>query len=368
MIFDVVRGRWTFRLCLTSWILVTAALAPFADCQNPESIRLVGAGTSLPLPVYSKWFQEFERARPDLHFIYIPSGSDTGIEMMTTNQADFGATDAPLTGEIQAKAKVSQVATLLVALVPVYNLTGVSRPLKFSPQALAGIYLGTITKWNDRAIASVNPGIQLSANEIVVIHSAGGRGSTYVWSDYLSKVSSEWRAKVGRGISIDWPVGREAQGNGNLAKMVKETPNAIGYVEMMYAERSGLARGEVQNAAGNYVTADLASVKEAAVAARPIASEFHASITNAAGENAYPVASFTWILISESAASNSKREALKAFLCWALKQGQGYIEPAGFTRLPAVIADQELKSLEKVSATPSAQKPQKEITHPEVRD
>lgn len=368
MAFDVKRGRWKLRLCGALWILVTAALAPFAICQNPESMRLVGAGTSLPLPVYSKWFQEFERTRPDLHFIYIPSGSDIGIEMMTTNQADFGATDAPLTGEIQAKAKVSQVATLLVALVPVYNVAGVSRPLKFTPQVLAGIYLGTITKWNDRAIAAVNPGVQLPANEIVVVHSASGRGSTYVWSDYLSKVSPEWRAKVGRGIDVEWPVGREAQGNGNVAKMVKATPNAIGYVEMMYAERSSLAMGEVQNAAGNYVAADLASVKEAALAAKPNASEFRASITNASGENAYPIASFTWLLISESATSNSKREALKAFLCWALKQGQGYVEPAGFTRLPAAIAEQELKSLEKVSVAPSAQKLQKEIAHPEARD
>jgi phosphate transport system substrate-binding protein len=253
-----------------------------------------------------------------------------------------------LSSETQAKTKVLQFATLLVALVPVYNVAGLSRPLKFSPQALAGIYLGTITRWNDHAIAAANPEVQLPANEIVVVHSASGRGSTYVWSDYLSKVSTEWRAKVGRGIDIEWPVGREAQGNGNLAKMVKATPNAIGYVELMNAERSGLARGEVQNGAGNYITADPESIKDAALAARPSASEFRASITNAPGENAYPIASFTWILISESAASNSKREALKDFLRWALKQGQGYVEPSGFTRLPAAIAEQELKALEKL--------------------
>ena len=241
-----------------------------------------------------------------------------------------------------------QFPTVLGAIVPVYNLPGVAEPLRFSPKVLAGIYLGTITRWNDPAISGPNPEIQLPASKIVVIHSADGRGSTYIWSDYLSKVSVEWRTKIGRGISIQWLVGKEADGNGNVARMVKQTPNSIGYVELTYAAQYQLSSGQVQNAAGNFLRADFSSVTAAATASgRAMPSGAHASITNPPGVGSYPIASFTWILVSENMDS-TKREAVKDFLRWMLNEGQTYVEPAGFTRLPIAVVEQELKAIERI--------------------
>jgi phosphate transport system substrate-binding protein len=325
------------------------ALISVASAQGTDKIRVIGVGTTSPLAVYSKWFLAFEKTRPDLNFMYIPSGSEGGIEMVTSGTADFGATDAPLTEKLRARAKVLQIATLLGAIVPIYNLPGGSKTLRFTPKALAGIYLGTITKWNDPAISGANPGVDLPPNNIAVIHSAAGRGSTYIWSDYLSKVSPEWRTRMGRGMLIQWPVGKVADGNGNLARMVKETPNSIGYVELVYAVQNRLPCGQVQNAAGNFVGADSASIAAAATAsANASPSEFRASITNPHGEESYPIASFTWILILEDMESVTKRQAMKDFLKWALDQGQTYAEAAGFARLPKAIAEQELSVIEKI--------------------
>lgn len=334
-----IRGYW---LSILAVVLVHAALA-----QNVESVRLIGVGTTSPLPVYSKWFQEFEKIRPDLHIIYVPSGSETGIDMVISGNADFGATDAPMPSKTLAKAKVLQFATLLVALVPIYNIPGLSRPLNFSPQALAGIYLGTITRWNDPAISTANPQVQLPASKIVVLHSVAGRGSTYIWSDYLSKVSAEWRTKVGRGMAVEWPVGKEAEGNSNLARMVKQVSNSIGYVELVYAVQNQLPSGLVQNAAGNFIAADSSSITAAGAAAvRLTPSDWRTSITNPPGDRSYPITSFTWILFSENVGSASKQEAIKQFLRWALEDGQSNVEPAGFAPLPKTIVETELRSLE----------------------
>ena len=287
--------------------------------------------------------------RPDLHFSYIPSGSETGIEMVSSGTADFGATDVPMPNKDLTKAGVLQFATLLVAIVPIYNVSGVLRPLRFSPQALAGIYLGTITKWNDPAISAPNPEVQLPSNTIAVIHSADGRGATYIWSDYLSKVSVEWRTRVGRGLSIKWPVGTEADGNGNLARIVKQTPNSIGHVELVYAQQSGLPYGLVQNAAKNFISADASTTTAAVTAAmKSTPSGVPNSITNPSGENSYPISSFTWILVSENMKSRNKQEALKDFLRWMLNEGQSYVEGAGFARLPRPIAGKELEAIEKM--------------------
>jgi len=309
----------------------------------------VGVGTTSPLAVYSKWFQAFEKTRPDLHFVYIPSGSGTGMDLVTSGIADFGATDAPMTDKELAKAKVLQFPTILGAIVPIYNLPGVVEPLRFSPKALAGIYLGTITKWNDPAISGPNPAIQLPFSNITVIHSADGRGSTYIWSDYLSKVSLEWRTKIGRGIAINWPVGKEADGNGNLARLVKETPNSIGYVEISYAVQNHLQCGQVQNAAGNFIGADSSSMTAAAAAyAKAKPSDFRASITNPLGDNSYPISSFVWILLSENKETATKQEALKDFLRWVLNEGQTYVEPAGFARLPKGMVEQEVNAIDRI--------------------
>jgi phosphate transport system substrate-binding protein len=324
------------------------ALVQIGSCQNPEKIPLVGVGTTSPLAVYSIWFHQFEKTRPDVQFSYIPSGSETGVDMVTSGTADFGATDVPMTQKELAKAKVHQFATVLVTIAPVYNVPEAQRPLRFSPQALAGIYLGKITRWNDPAISGPNPGVQLPASNIAVIHSADGRGATYIWSDYLSKVSVEWKGRVGRGTSIQWPVGKEANGNGNLARMVKQIPYSIGYVELVYAVQNRLQCGDVQNAAGNFVAADLSSIAAAAEAVSATPSGFHSSITNPPGEKAYPISSFTWMLVSEKMESTAKERAVKKFLRWILNEGQTYVQPAGFARLPKAMVEQELKEIEKI--------------------
>jgi phosphate transport system substrate-binding protein len=324
------------------------ALAQVAASQNPEQIRLVGVGATTPLPVYSKWFEAFEKTHPDLHFSYVPSGSNEGIQMVTSGTADFGSTDAPLSDSQLAKAKASQFAALLGAIVPIYNVPGLAQPLRFSPHALAGIYLGTITKWNDPAISGPNPDVKLPSGKIAVIHSANGRGSTYIWSDYLSKVSQEWRTACGRGISIKWPAGAEGDGYANIARMVRQTPNSIGYVEFAYAVQNQLPYGQVQNAAGRFISPDSSSLTAAVTAAlKSTPSDFRASITNPPGEKSYPISSITWILVSEKIDSR-KREAMKAFLRWMLNEGQTYAESAGFAKLPPAIVEQELKQIEEI--------------------
>jgi len=333
--------------CQRYWRLVCVlVLAPFAASQNPEKNQLVGVGATTPLAVYSKWFQAFEKARPDLHFSYIPSGSDEGIQLVTSGKADFGSSDAPLSDNQLAKAGVLQFAALLGAIVPIYNLPGLAQPLKFSPRALAGIYLGTITKWNDTAISGPNPETQLPSGKIAVIHSANGRGSTYIWSDYLSRVNTEWKTAYGRGISINWPVGAQGDGYANIARMVKETPNSIGYVELAYAVQNRLHYGQVQNTAGKFINPDSASLAAAAIAAaKAVPLDLRASITNPTGEKSYPISSFTWVLISPKLDAR-KREAMKDFLRWTLIEGQSYVEPVGFTMLPKPIVDMELKAID----------------------
>lgn len=254
-----------------------------------------------------------------------------------------------MTAKRRAKGNVLQIATVLGAIVPIYNLPGAVKTLRFSAQALAGIYLGTITRWNDPAISVSNPGVDLPSTNIAVIHSTEGRGATFIWSDYLSKVSVEWRTRIGRGTSIEWPVGKWADGNGNLARTVKETPYSIGYVELVYALQNRLPCGQVQNAAGNFIAADASSITAAATAAAKVApSEFRASITNPRGENSYPISTFTWILVLENMQSPAKREAVKDFLRWALDEGQNYAETTGFARLPKAVVEEELNAVENI--------------------
>jgi phosphate transport system substrate-binding protein len=331
---------------LSFWSILLLILVPLATSQSPAHLNLVGVGTTSPLPIFPKWFQEFEKTRPDVHLSYVPSGSGTGIEMITSGAADFGSTDAPLSDKELAKAKVLQFAMLAGAIVPIYNLPGVAQ-LKLSPRALAGIYLGTITSWNDLAISGPNPQIQLPATSIAVIHSAGGRGSTYVWSDYLSKVDVRWRTMVGRGISVTWPVGREADGYGDMARMVKQTPNSIGYVGANYAQQNQLPYAQVQNAARNFTSADKVSIRAAAVAgAKAIPSDFRSAITNPQGVDSYPISTYIWILISKK--GSTKQEAMKDFLRWALNEGQTYVEPTGFAGLPPEVVEEELERLAKI--------------------
>jgi len=331
-----------FRVIWRLWFLL--ALATSAGSQASPRIQMAGAGSTSTIPIYSSWFQSFEKIHPDNHFSYLPISSEVGAKMAGDGAADFGGSDIALTGRELMQARVLQFPTVLIAIVPIYNLKGITEPIRFSTRALAGIYLGTITKWNDPILCAANPGIHLPATAIVLIHSGNGRGSTYIWSDYLSKVSAEWRSKVGRGMSIHWPVGTAAQGNGNLARMVAETPNSAGNVELAFALQNHLTVGEVQNSAGHFVTADSVSMAAAATSA-PSAS--YSSITNPANERAYPIASFSWILIGESL-NPAKRQVMKDFLRWMFTDGQSATDTAGFAPLPQVVVETELKAVAEI--------------------
>jgi len=321
-------------------------LAQLAALQGSPQVQLVGVGGTFPLPLYSIWCQRFETTHPSIHINYLPRGSGDGLQALASGGADFAGTDFPMSDQQLLKAGVLHLPSVLGAIVPIYNLPNVRETLRFSPKALAGIYLGTITRWNDPVISGANPEVQLPSSKIAVIHSGDGRGTTYIWSDYLSKVSDEWKTRVGRGSSVKWPVGSEARGSGNLVKMVRETTNSIGFVELTYAEQNKLTSGQVQNAAGNFISADSFSINAAATAAaRAMPSDFRASITNPPGQRSYPISSFTWIVIPENMRS-PKREAMKDFLRWMLDEGQTYAESTGFTKLPAAVLEAELKAIE----------------------
>jgi phosphate transport system substrate-binding protein len=238
---------------------------------------------------------------------------------------------------------------VLGAAVPTYNIPGVDAALNFTPDALAGIFLGKITKWNDPAIADVNKGVNLPANDIVVVHRADGSGTTYIWTDYLSKLSNEWKTKVGNGTSVNWPVGLGGKGNEGVTGTIKNTPNSIGYVELIYAETNKIPYGNVKNAAGVFVKASLAAVSAAAAGkAKEMPDDFRVSIVNAPGKAAYPISSFTWLLIPEKFSDATKRDAIKGFLKWALADGQGYAENLSYAKLPKEVVAKELKAINKI--------------------
>jgi phosphate transport system substrate-binding protein len=334
-------------VCGVSW-----GLGVTAQAQSPSSIRLVGVGGTFPQPIYSKWFDEYEKLHPGIDLHYLPLGSEQGIQNVTSGKSDYGGTDAPLNDKQLADGaiRVLHLPSVVSGVVPIYNIPGVNDSLKFTPQILAGIYLGSITEWNDPAISRVNPGIQLPASRIVVIHTADGRGTTYIWSDYLSKVSPEWKTRIGKGVSIPWPVGTAGEGNGNVAKMVKETSNSIGYVDLPFALANALPYGSVRNASGNFVTATLRSVTAAAAAVVKSANgDFRVSLTNAPGEKAYPIASFTWILVPEKIRDYEKRTALVQFLRWMLTEGQSYAGQLNYAPLPAEIVAKELIVVDRIS-------------------
>lgn len=337
---------------LSGLLVLALALAGVLLAQSGGLIN--GAGATFPNPIYSKWFSDFRKAN-GTEINYQSVGSGAGIRQVTEGTVDFGASDGPMNDDqIKAyRAKngsgILHFPTVLGADVPTYNIPGVSETLNFTPDALAGIFLGRISKWNDPAIASANKGVNLPANDIVVVHRSDGSGTTYIWTDYLSKVSSDWKDKVGKGTSVNWPVGLGGKGNEGVAGLLKQTPNSIGYVELIYAAQNKIAYGTVKNAAGTFVKADLASVSEAASgASKTMPEDFRVSITNAPGKNAYPVSSFTWLLIPEKFKDSAKRDAIKNFVKWAITDGQGSVEALSYAKLPKEVVDKELKALSKV--------------------
>jgi phosphate transport system substrate-binding protein len=336
---------------LVALLLLAGTGIVLAD--NPLSIN--GAGASFPYPMYSKWFDEYHKKNGNIQINYQSIGSGGGIKQVTEGTVDFGASDGPMNDD-QLKAfqdkhgfGILHFPTVLGADVPTYNIPGVTSELNFTPDAIAGIFLGKITKWNDPAIAGANKGVNLPANDIVVVHRSDGSGTSYIWTDYLSKVSDDWKSKVGKGTSVNWPVGLGGKGNEGVAGLIKQTPNSFGYVELIYAIQNSMPYGKVKNSSGSIVKADLASVTAAAAgAAKDMPPDFRVSITNAPGKTAYPISSFTWLLIPEKFSDASKRDAIKGFVTWMLTDGQNQTEALSYAKLPKEVVAMEKQALAKV--------------------
>ncbi len=322
-----------------------------ANTERAGEMNLNGAGATFPAPLYQKWFQSCQERNPKAHITYNAVGSEAGLRLLADGKTDFAASDVPLSNERMSESKTALLhfATVMGAVVPIYNLKGVDRNLNFTPEALAGIYSGKITKWNDEKIREANRKAHLPGSDIVVIHRSDGSGTSFVWTDFLSKVSPEWKAAVGAGSEVNWPVGRGAEGNEAVAAMVQQTPNSIGYVELVYALRHQLSFGAVRNAAGEFVQADLTSVTAAARGAvGAMTSDFRVSITNAPGKSAYPIASFTWWVLPGDLGGADKKPAFLNLLQWMLTSGQKDCSALGYAPLPREIANRELQFLSTV--------------------
>ena len=335
--------------------ILLVALGGAAAVWAAGTISITAAGATFPYPMYSKWFNEYHRKDAAIEINYQSIGSGGGIKQVTEGTVDFGASDGPMT-DAQLKAyqdkhgfPVLHFPTVLGADVPAYNIPGVTAELNFTPEALAGIFLGKITKWNDPAIADANKGVNLPADDIVVIHRSESSGTTYIWTDYLSKISEEWKDKVGRGTAVNWPVGLGGQGNEGVSGLVKQTPDSFGYVELIYAIQSKMPYGRVKNSSGEFIKADLASVTAAAAgAAKNMPDDFRVSITDAPGKTAYPISSFTWLLIPQKISDASKRDAIKGFIKWMLVDGQNDTASLSYARLPREVVAKEMKALNNI--------------------
>lgn len=333
--------------------LLVAALicAVSTRAQDSGQVLLNGAGATFPYPIYSKWFDVYNKQKPNIQINYQSIGSGGGIRQVLAGTVDFGATDGPMTDEqlAQAKSKILHFPTVLGSDVPTYNIPGVDQELNFTQASLAGIYLGKITKWNDPEIARANPGVNLPAQDIVVVHRSDGSGTTYIWVDFLCKISPEWQSKVGRNTSVNWPVGLGGKGNEGVSGLVKQTPYSIGYVELIYALQNKLPYGRVANSTGAFIKADLATVTAAAAgAAKSMPEDFRVSITNAPGKTAYPISSFTWLLIPDSIPDAAKKSTLKDFLKWMLVDGQKYTQDLGYAPLPKEVVQNEMKAISQI--------------------
>ncbi|MGA9903675.1 MAG: phosphate ABC transporter substrate-binding protein PstS [Terriglobales bacterium] len=312
--------------------------------------QLNGAGATFPYPMYSKWFSEYNKLHPDVQINYQSIGSGGGIRQVLAGTVDFGASDGPMSDEQlkEAKTKILHIPTVLGADVPAYNVPGISGEVKFTPEALAGIFLGKIQKWNDPALTQVNPGVKFPDKAIIVVHRSDGSGTTYIFTDYLSKVSKEWEATVGKGTSVKWPVGLGGKGNEGVAGQIRQLEGSIGYVELIYAVENKITYGSVKNAAGNFVKASLDGVTEAAASVKTMPADFRVSITNAPGKAAYPISSFTWLLIPEQAQDPKKGKIIADFLNWMLTDGQKMTSQLSYAPLPANVVDKVKAAVKQV--------------------
>ncbi|PYX27946.1 MAG: phosphate ABC transporter substrate-binding protein PstS [Acidobacteria bacterium] len=315
---------------------------------------LNGAGATFPNPIYSKWFSEYHKLHPDIQINYQPIGSGGGIRQVTEGTVDFGASDMPMTDtqlqEAKTKLKTSilNIPTVLGAVVPAYNIPGVTGELKFTPAVLAGIFVGTISNWNDKAIAAANPGVNFPNQDIIVVHRSDGSGTSFIWTDYLSKVSSEWKNQVGSGTSVKWPKGLGGKGNEGVAGSIRQLSGSIGYVESIYAVQNKIPYGSVQNAAGVFLKASLESVTAAAASAPKMAADFRVSITNAPGNDSYPISSFTWVLIPAQSKDAAKGKILADFLNWMVDDGQKMTAALTYAPLPEAVEQKVKEAIKQV--------------------
>jgi phosphate transport system substrate-binding protein len=327
-------------------VLGIAALA--GATLAAQNVQINGAGATFPAPIYTKWFSEYNKLHPEIRINYQALGSGAGIAQVTGRTVFFGATDGPMTQDqlLAAPGKLIHLPTVLGAVVPIYNVPGLSQELKFSGPVLANIFLGKITKWNDPAIAGLNPGVNLPGTDIVVAHRSDGSGTTYIWVDYLSKVSPEFKKAVGVGTAVKWPVGVAAAKNDGVAAIVSQTPGALGYVELIYALQTKAAYGQVQNMSGKFVKASIDSVTAAAAeAAKQMPADFRVSITNAPGDGVYPISSFTWMLFYQDPKDKAQGKVMVDFMKWALTDGQKFAGDLGYAPVPKNVVDMEMKAL-----------------------
>jgi phosphate transport system substrate-binding protein len=337
-------------------LVILLAIA-FAACQSNESkttpssnpLAINGAGATFPYPIYSKWFDEYQKSHPNVRINYQPIGSGGGIKQLSAQTVFFGASDGPMTdAQLQAApAAILHFPTVLGGVVPIYNVEGLTQPLNFSGAVLAAIYLGRIVKWNDPAIAQLNSGVKLPPADIAVVHRSDGSGTTYIFCDFLSKVSPEFKQKVGVSTSVNWPAGVGAKGNEGVSGLVRQSPGTIGYVELIYALQNKIPFGTVQNSAGKFMTASLQSVT-AAASGVTMPDDFRVSITNPDGADAYPIASFTWMLLYQHPTDKVRGAAMVDFLKWALADGQKFAPDLGYAPLPQAVVDKEMQALAKV--------------------
>ena len=327
-------------------VVVGLAVGLVLASANASAQKLTGAGATFPYPIYSKWFSEYSAAHPGVEINYQSIGSGGGIRQITAGLVDFGASDGPMTDEQLAasKQKLIHIPTVLGAVVPIFNVTGVS-DLKFSPDVLGDIFLGKITSWNDPRIEKDNPGVKLPNETINVIHRSDGSGTTYIFSDYLTKVDKDWANGPGKGTALNWPKGLGGKGNEGVAGLVRQLPGSIGYVELIYAMQNKISFGAVKNAAGNWVKGSIEGVTEAAASVKQIPADYRVSITNAPGAQAYPISSFTWLLVPVKSADPAKGKVLKDFLNWMITAGENEVSSLYYAPLPKGVADKVLKSV-----------------------
>jgi phosphate transport system substrate-binding protein len=344
--------RWAGFAAVACAALVTACSgSDQPGTASGDTIQINGAGATFPNPIYSKWTSEYNKLHPNVRINYQSVGSGAGIRQLTNRTVFFGASDQPMKDEQMqgAPGAVLHFPTVIGAVVPIYNLPGVTADLKFTGPVLADIVMGKITRWNDAALRKLNPDASLPDMPLTFVHRSDGSGTTFIWADYLAKVSPEFKSTVGVDASLNWPAGVGAKGNDGVAGLVKQTPGSIGYTEPAYANQNQIAFGAVQNTAGQFVKAAPETVTAAAAgAATDMPADFRVSITNPPGEQAYPIASFTWMLFYEDPQDKAQARAMVEFMRWALADGQKFAAELGYSPLPPNVVDMEMKALERI--------------------